>query len=342
MLVLFVLIFFSVGLFCIVKGGDFLVTSAIKIGRLTSLSHMFIGATFVTIATSIPEVIVSVIAVVNGSYGIAVGNIIGGLTANIALVLAISMIFLPSSNTSKKEAITKSLFMICAFVLVFFFSLNLRITWIEGLSLILFFLCFIIFSIFRRKKRHTQAQYTFATIQEFVTEQSGVQKQSLSRQERKMLWSEIAVGFFLGQILIVFGAFVLVSNAERLASIMGISETVIGLTFMAFGASAPELTTVVASIRKKSGDMALGNILGSNIINSTLLLGLLVMTSYAIQGPLPIARITMAVSIPLLIGVSLIAVLPMILKGKSYRWQGIVLIATYVIYIAALALFGSG
>jgi len=298
---------------------------------------MFIGATFVTIATAIPEVFVSVIAVIGGNYGIAVGNVIGGMTANIALVLAISMIFLPTSEVSKKEAIVKSLFMIFAFILVFLFSLDLRITWIEGAILIFFFVAFIMYSVIKSKKASKKNKTT--SRQEFTKACEASTSSSLTKTERRKIWNEIAIGFLFGQVLIVMGAFVLVSNAERLADIMGISETVIGLTLMAFGASAPELTTVIASIRKKSGDMALGNILGSNIINSTLLLGILVMTSYTREGALPIAQITMIIGIPLLIGVSLLATLPMLLRGKTYRWQGIILVSIYALYITLLAIF---
>jgi len=343
------------------KGGDFLVTSAITLGRLTKFSHMFIGATFVTIATSVPELIVSVVAVVGGSYGIAVGNIIGGMTANIALVLAISMIFLPSSSVSKGEAVAKSLFMLCAFVLVFIFSLDLRITWVEGLVLMIFFAVFVVFSVLQARLHIKGGRFCGKNlgavggvrgkcinmvcamrnkVQNSTSYGQASDESSLSKAERKKLWRELLVGFLIGQVLIVVGAFVLVSNAERLSGIMGISETVVGLTFMAFGAAAPELTTVIASIRKKSGDMALGNILGSNIINSTLLLGLLVATSYAVRGSLPIARIAVILGIPLLVGVSLVAVLPMVLKGKTYRWQGLALVMTYVVYIIVLAALG--
>ena len=343
-----IIILFCIGLFCIIKGGDFLVSSALKLGKITNISHIMIGATFVAVATALPELIVSVFAVINGNYGIAVGNVVGGMTANIALILALSMIFLPSSNIPRKEAVVKSLFMLVALAFVFLFSLDMRITWVEGLMLVIFFVCFVVYSVAKHRGKFLRPGVKkkkgdiLTEFEQFKRKKKTEPLTAHQRFERRKIKFEITIGFIFGQILLIAGAFVLVTNAERLAEIMGISETLIGLTIFAIAASAPELTTVLMSIRKKSGDMAIGNILGSNIINSTLLLGALVFASYTRDGALPMSGVTVFFAIPLLLSVSLLAVVPTMIKGKTYRWQGLFLVAIYVSYIILLAAIRPG
>ena len=140
--------------------------------------------------------------------------------------------------------------------------------------------------------------------------------------------------FILGAGMIALGAFALVESAKYISATIGISEALIGLTIVAVGTSLPELITTITSIKKKNSELGYGNIIGANIINLTLLIG----TSGLVSGSsgLPISFWTYAVSIPLVCALSLIFVLPLMFKNRSYRTQGIILLTIYALYMAFL------
>ena len=311
---------FCLGLFFIIKGGDVLVRAALSINKATGISHVIIGATFVSVATTLPEVFVSIFAVAAGNHGIAVGNAIGAMIANIALVLAISLTFLPNS-VKRSEIFFKAMFLLAVTVLILLFSLNFRVSWYEGIILIGAFALFLLYNTFRANKPAKPKPLM-----------------PLYKEEPadKYIWPKIIAGFFFGQVMLCVGAFSLVENGETLAHIFGISETVVGFTVIAVGTSLPELTTAITSIRRKSGGLAVGNVIGANVINSTLLFGVCGIIGDIKGESLPVSRATVFVAIPVLLLMTMVAVLPILIKGKTSRWQGLVLIAGYVAYITYL------
>ena len=313
------LVTFSLGLFFIIKGGGVLVRAALSINRVTGVSNIIIGATFVAVATTLPEVFVTIFAVAAGNHGIAVGNAIGSMIANVALVLAISLLFMPNI-VRRGEVISKTLFLLIATVVLFLFSLNLRITWLEGLILLVAFLLFLLYTL--KESKPTGLCPPSPPVE----------------QSCRKIWLKIIAGFFIGQIMLIAGAFALVENGERLAHIFGISETVIGFTIIAVGTSLPELTTVIQSLRHKSGGLAVGNIIGANIINVTLLFGVSALIGDIRGESLPVSRETVFIAIPVLLVMTLIAVVPLLVKGRTYRWQGALLLVTYAAYITYLML----
>jgi len=311
---------FVLGLFFIIKGGDVLVRAALSLNKATGISHIIIGATFVSVATTLPEVFVSIFAVAQGNHGIAVGNAIGAMITNIALVLAISLAFM-TNMVKRCEVLFKTLFLLAATAVVFLFCLNLWVSWYEGIILLSAFTLFLLYSVKNCPKPNPPLQQPVQN-----------DKQPLE----KGIWPKIIAGFFFGQIMLVTGAFTLVEHGERIAHVFGISETVIGFTLIAIGTSLPELTTAITSIRRKSGGLAIGNVIGANVINCTLLFGASAIIG-DIQGEsLPVSRETVFIALPVLLIMTLIAVLPILIKGRTYRWQGGVLLMSYAAYITYL------
>jgi cation:H+ antiporter len=306
-------VLFSGGLYIIIKGGDVLVDAALRLSRTSGINQVVIGATFVSVATTLPEVFVSIFAVAAGNQGIAVGNAVGSMICNVALVLALYIMFLPT-RVSRRSIYGKSVYLFAVTFLVFLFTANLKIGWIEGAVLLVLFSFFLFLNI----KEAGDAE---------VVRQTVVRKSGDVRN--------IVAGFLAGQVMLVIGAFLLVDHGERLAGILGISETVVGLTAIAVGTSMPELITCITSIRRKSGGLALGNVIGSNIISCTLLLGTCAVLG-DLRGTFLVSRSTFLVSIPFLFLVYIVAIVPMILQRKTSRWQGAALLALYVLYVGYL------
>jgi len=321
-----VLVTFGLGLFFIIKGGDVLVKAAISLKNITGISSVIIGATFIAVATTLPEVFVSIFAVAAGNHGIAVGNAIGAMIANIALVLALSLLVFPNI-VNRNEVFTKAIFLMLATVVVFLFSLNLRVQWYEGIILLAGFILFLLYNAKESKKTGRLCP------EELNRPDGGI---STAVIDCRGAWVKIIAGFFFGQIMLLAGAFALVENGEKLAHIFGISETVVGFTLIAVGTSLPELTTAIQSIRKKQGGLAVGNVIGANIINSTLLFGASAIIGDLQGESLPVSRETVFIAIPILMIMTAIAIVPLLVKGRTYRWQGAALLLTYAAYVTYL------
>jgi len=311
--------FFLGGLYVIIKGGDFLVTAALRLSKISGINQMIIGATFVSIATTLPEVFVSIFAVMSDNPGIAVGNAVGSMIANIALVLALYITFLPH-KVNRRKIYGKSLYLFAVTALMFIFASDLKVTWLEGAVLLVLFSFFLFSNISEAKNTELQKPELPPAV----------------HSEKKNIVRDVVIGFLAGQAMLFVGAFLLVDHGDRLAKIFGISEMVIGLTVIAVGTSMPELVTSIASIRKKSGGLALGNILGSNIINCTLLIGVCGLVGDLHGTTIPLSRDTFLVSLPFLFVLYLIALAPMMLKKRTYRWQGLALLTLYAFYVGYL------
>ena len=301
-----------VGFFLIVKGGNFLVRSALALSRLSGIPTVVVGATFVSLATTLPEIVISIYAILTQHEGLAVGNAVGGMLVSFSLIFALYAV-LGTRPVTRDKLFLKSVFLFLSIGLVVIFSMDGRISMWEGFILGGIYFAYIALT---SKGRGT----TQAPVESHPTE------------TKRQVFS----GFLIGQLLLLFGAFLLVQNSERLAIDLGISETIVGLTLVAVGTSMPELVTVVGSVRHKSGDLAIGNIVGSNIINATLLLGLCGVVGAMHGAPLAIAPTTLFIAIPALVIASLVALVPILIKGRVFRAQGIVLLALFAIYIVAL------
>ena len=240
----FVLLFF---------GGDWLVDGGVALARKYRISSLVIGMTIVAFGTSAPELLVSMISAIKGSAGIAMGNVIGSNIANIGLILGLTSLICPI-ETDNSKVVRHGSIMIVASLILMVFALYSGISRIEGLTL---FACLILFTTISIRKGRTQPQ-----------------EADIEDQEGKPMTILAAIGLIvLSCAMLAFGADILVDGATTLASAMGVSDKVIGLTIVALGTSLPELAASVAAAIKKQMDISIGNIIGSNIFNILCVLG---------------------------------------------------------------------
>ena len=240
----FILLFF---------GGDWLVDGGVALARKYRISSLVIGMTIVAFGTSAPELLVSTISAIKGSAGIAMGNVLGSNIANIGLILGLTALICPI-ETDNKPVIRHGTVMILASILLLAFALNSGISRIEGITL---FACLILFTSISIRKGRTQEQ----------------EADSDNNQSKSMTVLAALGLIVLSCAMLAFGADILVDGATTLASAMGVSDKVIGLTIVALGTSLPELAASVAAAIKKQMDISIGNIIGSNIFNILCVLG---------------------------------------------------------------------
>lgn len=317
---------FILGLVMIVKGGDWFVDASIWIARVTKIPSIIIGATIVSFATTLPELIVSTSAVMKGSTDIAIGNAIGSAICNIGLVSGLILILKPMM-VNKKFFGRKGLLMIG--VTILFASLVTDNILNKYESIILF---------------STIILFFYINIKAYKDTFSG-DDEKIVIVNKKIINN--VVKFILGAILIVLGSNLLVDNGITLARLINVPESIIGLTLIAFGTSLPELVTGITSVVKKDSSIGIGNILGANILDIAAILGIsgmisksdMVMTITDINiFSLSIKNIsqTLYFDVPFLLLIMLILVLPGIITGKMYKKQGYAIVISYVVYVLTL------
>ena len=305
---------FALGLLVIVKGGDLFVSAACWMAEVSGIPQFIIGATVVSVATTMPELLVSAIAALEGRVDMSVGNAVGTVTVNTGLVMGISMLFAPAA-LDRNSFRTKALLMLTAAVVLLGFSFTGEIGWLPGALLLVLFALFVLENILAGRK-------------------------SLGEKcERKAFAARElpgkAVQFLLGALGIVAGARLMVDNGGALAEMLGVPEAVIAVTLMALGTSLPELITAISALRKRQASLSLGNIIGANVLDLTLILPICIPAS---GRALPIAQQTRALDLPAMCISLAILVLPALLRSKLSRWQGALLLVLYAVYIALLFL----
>jgi cation:H+ antiporter len=308
------------GLVLLVFAGDALVRGAVNLALRLGIPALVVGLTVVAFGTSAPELLVSVQAVLKGASGIAMGNVVGSNIANILLVLGIpaviSVIHAGETDTRRSYAI-----MIAASVLFIALSFLGPITWWHALIL-LAGLAFMLFDSYRHTRAHQAEQRAGDDGAEAV-----------EGADPAMSGLRIALFLIAGLVGLPIGASLLVDSASEIARTLGISETIIGLTLVAVGTSLPELATSVVAALRRSADVALGNVIGSNIFN---LLGIIGVAG--LVGPITVEPALLRFDLWVMLGASLL-ILPVILwRWNITRAGGAALIALYVAYVVSLAL----
>lgn len=312
-------ILFIIGFVLLIKGADFLVDGASAIAKKFRVSDLLIGLTVVAFGTSAPELIVNIFASFQGNTQIAIGNVIGSNIINIFIILGISVIIYPllvTKNTVWKEI------PFCLFVTIllgFLVNDNLilkndisQISRIDGFILIIFFIIFIFYIIRVAKKQREQNK-------EFS---------NLEIKEYSYFKSFLFIIF--GLIALNIGAKWVVDGAIEIAAFLGVSQSLIALTIVALGTSLPELATSTIAAFKKNTDMAIGNIVGSNIFNILLILGISSMIKPLTFNVAGNVDIFVAILAPFLLFIT------MFTGRKKYlleRWEGIIFIILYVFYL---------
>ncbi|MEL6569092.1 MAG: calcium/sodium antiporter [Pseudomonadota bacterium] len=334
-----------VGLIGLALGGEVLVRGSVAVARRLGLSELVIGLTLVGFGTSMPELVTTVQASTTGATGIAVGNVIGSNISNILLVLGLAALLYPIITNPRalaRDAMVM-VFVTVVFCALVYFDLFTRLT---GILLLGFLLAYIVASLVLDKGGETPPGELHA--------QEG---ESVAAPDSLVLGLFMAVAGIAG---VVLGARFLVQGAVALATQIGISETVIGLTIVAIGTSLPELaTSAIAALRQRS-DVALGNVIGSNIFNLSGIIGVTAIISpFSVFAPQDAATAPLAVDpdtglqtrveqgfteLPIIgnehIGALLLATFLMVLFGitgkRLSRWEGIVLLGAYVLYLGML------
>lgn len=308
---------FLIGLALTIKGGDWFVDSASWFAEATGIPKFVVGATVVSFATTLPELLVSVRAAMNGSAQLAIGNAIGSVTANTTLIMGLSLVAM-AGVVSRKSFSLKGGLLLAAIIGLTVLSLNCSLPTWSAYVLWAIFLIFMVENLIEGKK--------------------GAQNESSDSYQKKEIPSKIFF-FIIGTASIVFGAEFLVSSGKTIASGIGISETIIGFTVIALGTSLPELVTTLTAIRKKEASLSVGNIIGANIIDTTLILPLCAV----INGTaLPVERINLVFDFPICIAACAVAIVPTIVMGKFKKWQGFALLTIYAVYMALLVLNETG
>lgn len=307
---------FIVGLIFLIKGGDIFVDSACKIAHKFHIPEIIIGATIVSIGTTLPEVMVSATSAVSGHGEIAYGNAIGSIICNTALIAALTIAIRPTKINKNSLIVPSIFFFISAiFYAVISYAFG-RFTRITGIILLaLFFI------------------YMFTTIK--TTKKEEVKEEAKENADVESKKDSTIIDFVLlvvGAALIAFGANLLVDNGTIIATGLGVPESVIALTFVALGTSLPELITAINSLIKGHSSLSLGNIIGANLFNLVLVSSTsIILSPFALPSNSTILGVnsTLLIDVPLMIIVMLILVVPPLIKGKLYRFQGILLLLIY-------------
>lgn len=334
------LLFFIVGLVIIIKGGDIFVDAAVWVAKVTGIPNLIIGATIVSLATTLPEFFVSTIASTKGCPDIAIGNAIGSVICNIGLILAISIIFMPGI-VKVRSFIPKAILMIVAAVSVLIFSSDGSINAFEGLILISFLIYYV-------KQNLDDTKQAMIALNETATTAEDIRSYSKAKIEKGEVIIKVLM-FTLGAILIVLGAKLLVSNAQIIAKYFNVPESIISLTIVSLGTSLPELVTAITSIIKKEEGVAVGNIVGANILNLTMILG---SCGILTKGGLVVNKRdisvlgntfssisqTSLVDIPVALLLMLLITIPVLVNKKYKKTNGIAILLIYFIYVMFLYL----
>lgn len=308
-----IFILFAVGVVLVIKGGDFFVDAASWMAEVSGIPKLIVGATVVSIATTLPEMLVSVMAAAQKKVDMAVGNAVGSVTANIGLIMAIALVCMPGV-IKRKDYLLKAFLMCAAAWFIMLFGFDGEVTLVYALILIVIFFVFIIENVSSVKR-------TMKT--------EGAQEKDPNLKQKKTVITNL-IKFVVGTVGIVVGARLLVDNGSEMARMFGVSERIIGVTLVAVGTSLPELITTITAVVKKQSALSVGNILGANIIDMTLIMPL---ASFVSGKSLPLSESATKVDLPVCLLVCLVAMIPAMIRSKFSKWQGFLLLAIYAAYL---------
>lgn len=301
------LLLLCVGFVMLVKGADLFVDGSAGIATKFKIPQLIIGLTIVAMGTSAPEAAVSITAAIKGNADITVGNIVGSNILNILIILGLSSLITPLA-VAKSTIRVEIPIMIAITLLLLAMGYNGTVGFWEGIVLLIVFISYLAYLFMEAKKDRDKAEEPAKEI-------------SISKA---LIWTVI------GLILIVWGSNVTVDAATEIAGVLGLSERFIGLTIVALGTSLPELFTSVSAARKGNADIAIGNIVGSNIFNILFVIGI-----SATIIPVPFASGFRFDTVVAIIASLILWVCP--LKDmKLKRWAGILMLAAYAVYFAMI------
>ena len=315
------ILLFAVGLVLLIKGGDWFVDGATGIAKRFNLPDIVVGATVVSIGTTLPEVMVSTTGALQGSGAMAYGNAIGSIICNTALIAAISIVCNPGPVNVKSMKTP---------VIFFFGSAALYCLAAYGLGTFPRWMGFVMLGIF--------VVYTVLTVRNGLQNPDSVEEEEEEEGGKpKALWQELLL-LVIGAAVIAVGADLLVEHGQILALAMGVPATVVALLFVALGTSLPELVTTITSLRKGRASLGVGNVIGANVFNLVLVSGVAVSLA---PFDVPVENllldtqlnVSLVFDIPVMLGVMSLMAIPALINKKLGRWQGIALLGIYAAFV---------
>lgn len=304
----------ALGLVILLLAGDALVKGAVNLSLRLGVPAMIVSLTIVAFGTSAPELLIAISAVLENAPGIAIGNVVGSNTANILLVLGVPALLVPLT-TGQCETRKNFQYMIIGtllFILVAFFE---PITWISSIFL-LGALAYVLLDSAKAAKQHRRQNSEAAPVDE------------LEEADPNMSWPLIGFYMLLGIIGLPLGADLLVDSATEIARMFNVSDTVIGLTLVAIGTSLPELATTVMAALRRQADVALGNVIGSNMFNLLAIIGVA-----ALVGPIPVSDSILSFDIWIMLGASLMLIPFVYFRLNMGRLVGVLFCSLYAAYM---------
>ncbi len=305
---------FIVGLLFLIKGGDWFVDGASALARRFHLPELLIGATVVSIGTTLPEVMVSTMSALSGHGEIAYGNAIGSVICNAALIAAITIAVRPGKVDPKTLKMP---------VLFFFAAAAIYCVAAYG------------FGKFTRPMGFIMLAMFVAYIAANIHQMKNAPAEEHEEEEETMPMPRMLLLLVLGAVLIAMGANLLVDNGTLIAQALGVPESVIALTFVALGTSLPELVTAITSLIKGHSDLSLGNVVGANVFNLVLVSGVSVaLAPFTVPQSATIFGMnsSLVLEIPVMIAVMVLLTAPALVKGKLSRVQGVALLVIYAVF----------
>ncbi len=307
-----------IGFALLVKGADFLVEGSSSIAKKFHIPEIIIGLTIVSIGTSMPELFVSLTSALEGHSDMSMGNVIGSNIANLLLILGLSTVIRPIKFQKETRLIEMPMCLILTIIFMIFCNTGEGISKIEAIVLLLLFIIFIVYTIIMGKKG-----------EQFDKEDTIIELQT---EDKKISILKSIIFIILGIIGLKVGGDLTVDNALVVARHFNISEKIISLTILAIGTSLPELVTSVTAAIKGNSDIAIGNIIGSNIFNMLLIIGV-----SAIINPILYNTSYNLEMVILILGILLLSLFPIIPpKNQMNRSNGLIYLIMYVIYMIIL------
>ena len=305
---------FIVGLLFLIKGGDWFVDGASALARRFHLPELLIGATVVSIGTTLPEVMVSTMSALSGHGEIAYGNAIGSVICNAALIAAITIAVRPGKVDPKTLKMPVLFFFAAAAIYCVAAYGFGKFTRPMGFIMLAMFVAYMAANIHQMKHAPTEEH---------------------EEEEETMPLPRMLMLLVLGAVLIAMGANLLVDNGTLIAQALGVPESVIALTFVALGTSLPELVTAITSLIKGHSDLSLGNVVGANVFNLVLVSGVSVaLAPFTVPQSATIFGMnsSLVLEIPVMIAVMVLLTAPALVKGKLSRVQGVALLVIYAVF----------
>lgn len=313
----------ALGLVILLLAGDALVKGAVNLSLRVGIPAVIVSLTIVAFGTSAPELLIAISAVIDGAPGIAIGNVVGSNTANILLVMGIPALLAPL-HTSQCDTKKNYIFMIIGSVLFIGLAMTGEFTWVHG-AILVSALTFVLFESAREARVHRKDAAIKVAAEADEEELEGV--------DPEMSGLMIALYLVLGLIGLPLGADILVDSSVEIARMFNVSETVIGLTMVAVGTSLPELATTVMATLRRQAEVAMGNVIGSNMFNLLAIIGIA-----SFVGPIPVAQEILRFDLWVMIGASLLLFPFVFLRWDLNRLWGSMFVALYAFYITLVVI----